>query len=72
MCDNISFFILFVAFLLNVLYNLYVNIGNDRIGFYMDDLLVKIITSLGVGLIAGLPVAWLLKVLYNSFIAPFR
>lgn len=38
----------------------------------MNELLTKIITSLGVGLIAGLPVSWILKVIYNSFIAPFK
>lgn len=38
----------------------------------MNDLLTKIITSLGVGFIAGLPVSWGLKMMYNSFIAPFK
>lgn len=33
---------------------------------------LKLITSIGVGLITGIPVAWVLKVLYNSFIAPFK
>lgn len=33
---------------------------------------VKLITSIGIGLITGIPVAWVLKVLYNSFIAPFK
>lgn len=33
---------------------------------------VKLITSIGIGLITGIPVVWVLKVLYNSFIAPFK